>query len=274
MQYVIERNFNSSFPDFMQETVLNPVGMNRSTYEQPLPANLTENTAIGHRPDGAPVRGKWHTYPEIAAAGLWTTPSDLANWAMAIQRAYNDGSGEFIQSETAKKILTKHINDWGLGPGLGGEGDSLYFRHGGANEGYRCMLFSFAGAGGEGMVIMTNGDLGGPLMNEIARSIDSAYDWNVFLPDVRTVIEMSVADLNSYIGNYAAEPEGIQVEMFIDGELLKGKIGNNTFTLYPEDTDRFFDDQDGQMINFKRDEDNSITGFTVEELEFVKLVSE
>ncbi|MCA6075562.1 serine hydrolase domain-containing protein [Fulvivirga sedimenti] len=271
MQYVIETNFNSSFSAFMKENVLDPAGMERSIYQQPLPEDMHQNTSVGHRPDGQPVTGKWHTYPEMAAAGLWTTPSDLGRWAMAVQRAYNGSETEFIQPETAKMILTKHINDWGLGPGLGGEGDSLYFRHGGANEGYRCMLFSFAGPGGQGMAIMTNGDLGGPLMNEIARSVDAAYGWNVYLPDVRTVIDMSTADLNSYAGTYVAEERGIEVEILMEGELLKGKVGTNVFTLYPEDTDRFFDDQDGQSIFFERNDENIITGFSVDGLQFVRL---
>ncbi len=268
MQYVIETNFNPLFPAFMKENVLDPVGMENSTYQQPLPEDLRQNTSVGHRPDGQPVTGKWHTYPEMAAAGLWTTPSDLGRWAMAVQRAYNGSETEFIQPQTAKKILTKHINDWGLGPGLGGEGDSLYFRHGGANEGYRCMLFSYAGAGGQGMAIMTNGDLGGALMNEIARSIDAAYGWNVFLPQTKTVIDISEEELSAYTGTYESENFGI--EMYIEDDVLKGKVGENIFTLYPEDSDRFFDDQDGQILLFERDEEGLITGFTVEGLKFVR----
>ena len=267
MQYVIEENIDESFPEFMRNTVLDPVGMERSTYVQPLPADMRDNTSIGHRPDGNAVKGKWHTYPEMAAAGLWTTPTDLSKWALAMQRAFNGSNDEFIQPETARKILTKHMDDWGLGPALGGEGDSLYFRHGGANEGYRCMLFAQASEGGQGIAIMTNSDLGGALMNEIIRAVDKAYGWNVYKPALKTVIDLDEEELAAFEGVYHGGPQ-IEVNVFLEDGQLKGRVDQNVFLLYPEAPDQFFDDQDGQSLFFHRTEDGTITGFTVEGIEF------
>jgi CubicO group peptidase (beta-lactamase class C family) len=72
------------FPAFMRRTVLGPIGMAHSTYEQPLSAAATARAASGYRASGQPVAGRFHTYPEMAAAGLWTTPSDLALWIMDV----------------------------------------------------------------------------------------------------------------------------------------------------------------------------------------------
>ena len=74
------------FPDFMRRAVLAPIGMTSSTFEQPLPAALVALTASGHGAEQAPVQGRWHIYPEMAAAGLWTTPTDLARFAIEVQR--------------------------------------------------------------------------------------------------------------------------------------------------------------------------------------------
>ena len=74
------------FPKLMREMVLGPIGMTRSTYEQPLPAARLAEAATPYRQDGTPVPGGPHTYPEMAPAGLWTTPSDLARYAMEVQK--------------------------------------------------------------------------------------------------------------------------------------------------------------------------------------------
>src|SRR6266571_2072321 len=82
------RRFGSmSFPEFMQETVLTPLRMTASTYEQPLPKERVAAAATGYYANGKQVEGKWHIYPEMAAAGLWTTASDLARFAIGIQQA-------------------------------------------------------------------------------------------------------------------------------------------------------------------------------------------
>jgi len=86
MQLLVSDVAGEPFADVMRATVLNPIGMRSSTYEQPLPEPLHERAAAGYRADGTKVEGGWHVYPEMAAAGLWTTPSDLARYIIAIQR--------------------------------------------------------------------------------------------------------------------------------------------------------------------------------------------
>jgi CubicO group peptidase (beta-lactamase class C family) len=85
MQQMVLDVTGQPFPRFLQKTVLDPIGMTSSSFEQPLPNDFAARTAAGYYADGSPVRGRWHVYPEIAAAGLWTTPTDLAKWAIEIQ---------------------------------------------------------------------------------------------------------------------------------------------------------------------------------------------
>ncbi len=80
------------FPTFMHDSVLGPAGMTHSTYEQPLPAALAPDAATGHDGNGVAIPGKYHTYPEMSAAGLWTTPSDLATLGIALQHTYMRGN--------------------------------------------------------------------------------------------------------------------------------------------------------------------------------------
>jgi CubicO group peptidase (beta-lactamase class C family) len=104
-----------SFPQFMQETVLGPLEMRSSTFEQPLPAEKAKITATAHSLDRSPVKGKWHIYPEMAAAGLWTNPSDLARFAIGVQDALSDKSRKTVSQKMARQMLTEQRKGTGLG---------------------------------------------------------------------------------------------------------------------------------------------------------------
>ncbi len=169
------------FPQLMREMVLGKLGMNHSTYEQPLPNNLWAQAASGHRNDGAKIKGGWHTYPEMAAAGLWTTPTDLARFAAELQKAKAGKSKKVLSREMVSRMLTEQTGNWGLGLELEGKGQAALFRHGGSNEGFRCVMVAYIETG-QGAVVMTNSDRGGALAGEILRSLAREYGWPSNLP--------------------------------------------------------------------------------------------
>ena len=146
------------FPDLMAELVLKPVGMTDSTYEQPLPEARRGAAASGHTSDGKLVPGRYHTYPEMAAAGLWTTPTDLAKFLLEIERARR-GKSAVLSQALALEMTTAQKPGYGLGLSLDGFGKMASFGHGGSNEGFKCQMTAFF-EGGRGAVIMTNGDQG------------------------------------------------------------------------------------------------------------------
>ncbi|HEY1341254.1 MAG TPA: serine hydrolase domain-containing protein [Bryobacteraceae bacterium] len=160
------------FPQLAREIVLGPLHMSHSTYEQPLPSRLESQAAAAHRANGALVPGRWHTYPEMAAAGLWTTPSDLTRVMIELQT----NGGHVLKPETRRQMLTKVLGDYGLGLALGETDGQKSFGHGGSNVGYQCDMFAYLD-GGRGAVVMTNGDQGGRLAGEIMASIAIEYGW-------------------------------------------------------------------------------------------------
>jgi CubicO group peptidase (beta-lactamase class C family) len=144
MQQLMIDVTGKQFPELMRELALDKIGMKRSTYEQPLPKALAAQAAVGHRGNGEVVKGKWHTYPEMAAAGLWTTPSDLALFAIELQGSKAGKSNKVLSKSMTDQMLTMQIESWGLGISLGGEGAAATFSHGGGNEGFRCQMFAYA----------------------------------------------------------------------------------------------------------------------------------
>ncbi|MEJ2585417.1 MAG: serine hydrolase [Robiginitalea sp.] len=169
----------------MRDHILRPMGLSESTYQQPLGSKYALNASAAYNAKGEMVDGLWHNYPEQAAAGLWTTPSDLGRYCLQIQQGYNGKEEGILKPETIRAMLTKHKGDWGLGPALKKEGDSLLFGHGGKNQGFSNNMLAFAGRG-NAMVVMTNADRGVALMGEIMRSISATYGWGI--SNQRTVI--------------------------------------------------------------------------------------
>lgn len=165
-----------AFPSWMQEAVLTPLHMSASTYEQPLPAERSQLAASGHYSDNAPVKGKWHIYPEMAAAGLWTTPSDLARFAIGIQQALAGKSNPVISAAMTRQMLTVQEGEFGLGFSLHGSGKDLLFSHEGRDDGFDAFLIAGAESG-RGVVIMMNANDDSGAMLRILEAIRKEYHW-------------------------------------------------------------------------------------------------
>jgi CubicO group peptidase (beta-lactamase class C family) len=165
------------FPQLVQEAVFSPLGMKHSTFEQPLPPALASNAATATRGNGKTVEGNWHVYPELAPAGLWTTPSDLANFTVEVLKTRAGASKRVLSQGMAKQMLTKQSDGFGLGFQL--EEGNDRFGHGGVNEGFQSTLIGFADSG-NGVVIMANSDNGMYLFERVAASIAAEYGWKNF----------------------------------------------------------------------------------------------
>jgi CubicO group peptidase (beta-lactamase class C family) len=171
LQQLITDVTGKPFPQAAEELVMRPLGMTRSTYRQPLPEDLARDAAWGHDNTGRPIRGRWQVHPEMAAAGLWTTPSDLARAVIEVQRAYQGKSQRFLTTALVRTMLEKQAGDYGLGFAVRGAGRTKMFSHGGSNIGFKCQLTAHAETG-QGAVVMTNGDRGDEVASEILRRID------------------------------------------------------------------------------------------------------
>jgi len=123
---------------------------------------------------GAP----WHVYPEQAAAGLWTTPSDLARFVIEVQKAYRGPAGAVLSRASAHEMLAPvGVGPFGVGLTLERRGEGWYFSHGGSNWGFRANIVGHF-RNGYGLVVMTNGDNGSSVIAEIESRVAAAYGWD------------------------------------------------------------------------------------------------
>jgi CubicO group peptidase (beta-lactamase class C family) len=253
MQQLVLDVAGKPFPQLAREFVLGPLGMTNSTYEQPLPAALADNAATAHDSQGQPIKGKYHTYPEMTAAGLWTTPSDLARVVLELQTG-----GHVLKPATQREMLTKVLGDYGLGLALAETEGQKSFSHGGSNAGFQCMMFAYL-TGGRGAVVMTNGDRGGALASEILRSVAAEYGWPDYKPQEKTIAKVEEATLRSYAGAYRL-PGGRTLTVTAGQDRLSVKLPQgDTVDEFPESASSFFGVNDGvPPLRFTRKDDNSL----------------
>lgn len=267
MEKMVEDMTGMPLEKYLAKKVLRPLGMKNSTYEQPLPKKRSKQASAAYHGDGEIVEGLWHNYPEQAAAGLWTTPSDLARYCIEIQEALAGKSHKVLNQETVGKMLTKHLSNWGLGPSLRWDADSLIFQHGGKNEGFTNNMMAFARRG-DGLIVMTSADRGGDLIAEINRTVSKLYGWNVYNPKVIEVIRLEENDLAAMAGKYKLTEQvpGIGdylVDVTVEDNGLKVFDPNNNETnhLKPAAKDKFTDLNTGDEVVIKMDANGKVTGF-------------
>lgn len=203
-QAMIDRS-GQPFDVLLRESVLAPLGMNDSSFSQPLPAALQAQAARAHDKDGKPYQGGVHTYPELAAAGLWTTPQDLARFAIAIQNGAAGGDNGVISPSMTRTMLTPVMNDYALGLQLQDKGKG--FGHNGSNMGFKALMVAST-EGGDGAVILTNGDNGGPLADSLVRAIAHEYEWSFNQTRLRPTVELAPGQKKALVGKYQIEGLG------------------------------------------------------------------
>lgn len=175
VQKIIEDTTGEPFDKWMKNNVLIPLGMIESTFDTLTDPKTAPMAAFGHYRDGKRVDGNWHLYPEKAAAGLWTTPSDLLKFIGYIQTAQRVKTLLPLRTEFIKMMLTQQtagnaLTSTGLGFFVAQEGNSFRFYHDGLNEGFGATYFGYLGSD-FGIAIMSNSDSAGDLINKIGADL-------------------------------------------------------------------------------------------------------
>ncbi|HKG96001.1 MAG TPA: serine hydrolase domain-containing protein, partial [Gemmatimonadaceae bacterium] len=269
MQQLLVDATGAPFPALMRELVLGPAGMTHATFEQPLPPGLAGAAARAHDDAGAVLPGGWRVYPELAAAGLWATPTDLAAWAVAIADARAGRPDALLSRDTAGEMLAAPWRDAGgdgvgLGPFVGGHGRGFHFGHGGTNAGFHSELIAYPDAG-VGAAVMANGDSSPLLIRELLLALAAEYDWPEYGPKRVAAVALEPGVAAGLAGGYRLQVgPGIPAEVRWEGGrllLLAPRIPVEE--LLPESGTSFVTSTLGWRVTFARDAAGRATALTV-----------
>ncbi|HEV7689680.1 MAG TPA: serine hydrolase [Hyphomonadaceae bacterium] len=261
-QMVIDVSGNP-FADYQRETVFAKLGMKNSSFEQPLPADKLAHTATPYGNNLQPIAGGARVDPSLMAAGLWTTPSDLALYVMEVQQAAAGKSSKVLSpAMVAQMIKGDGLGNWGLGVATGGDGAGKWFGHGGDDPGFHN---EFVGhLNGDGAIVMTNSDGGAQLVGEILRTIAYVYDWPSHKPVVRKSGVASAAAMDALAGTYRSG-RYTTVRLWRDGEKMLGQASTSQTSSQvhrAEDGSWFYADLDVQYVT-KADASGRVQSITV-----------
>ena len=243
------------YPEIVAAAVLRPLGMAHSSFEQTDASAAGRGRAAGHSRDASVIAGMWHRYPELAAAGLWSTPSDLAQLLLDVQAAWRGSSHRVLSAAMTQTMLTPQITPTqGLGWRLEGKGPSARFEHGGETDGFACFVVGYLERG-QGAAVMTNGDRGSALVQEILRAIAKEYGWVDYLPQEKKVITVPQESLARHLGRYALDiAPNIFVEFSMSGDSLFVTVtqpsGTERGHVLAESFEHFFDPDSGVEFIF------------------------
>jgi CubicO group peptidase (beta-lactamase class C family)/pimeloyl-ACP methyl ester carboxylesterase len=248
LQLMLSELEKKPYPQIMKETVLDPLGMTVSSFNQPLPLELQPLAATAHDRNGQPVDGRYYVYPELAAAGLWTTPTDLARFAIEHQLSLQGKSNKILSRELEERMTTPYIGEgYGLGFQIQKMGDEVYFLHGGGNRGYRSLLIAHKQKG-YGAVVMTNG-ASEAMIPEIIRSIAKEYSWGGYLNAPYELYAISPDRLQRCAGRYRLDVDQV-ASVTVDNDHLNVDVtGEPPIELYPISENEFIRrDRDSKVL--------------------------
>jgi hypothetical protein len=246
------------FPTLMSEMVLKTLQMEHSTFEQPLPPSSELLAAAGHQ-NGKTVPGQWNVYPEMAAAGLWTTPSDLAHLVIAVQQAKGGQKNGVISPIIAQWMTTPVLNGDGLGLFMTGPHDEI-FGHSGRNAGFDSLVRAST-LDGVVMMINANDDTG--VLNRIC---EAAWNEAALIPpwptpNRRLDPAIDPKTYAEYVGRYDYG-DAIQEITVEKGHIFAQLTGQNKFEIFPSGPDAFFFKVVEAGLVFDRDKTGFVTGIT------------
>ena len=262
MQQMLADVSGQAFPDYMRDAVLTPLGMQASSYVQAPPAERARLNASGHLADRSMVAGRWHVYPEMAAAGLWTNASDLARFAIGVQQSLAGTSNPVISAALTQQMLTPQTENAGLGLFLHGSGSAQRFSHDGRDEGFDTLLTAFSRTG-QGAVIMINANDNSRMMDRLTAAIGRAYHWPDGDNDVllkHPAINIDARAISRYTGRYELANNTMGTFDMQGGQLRSMSDGLPDETFLPVGVHRFQSTSRNCELAFVVDAQGEVTG--------------
>ena len=253
-QLIVRDVTHEPYDQYQWDEVLKPLGMVSSFYTQPPPRNKSPFLATGYDTNGKEIKGKYHIYPELAPAGLWTNPIDLSKFIIETQLSYEGKSNKILSRTMTREMLTPFPgSDAGLGVFIDSIGNRRYFQHGGSNVGFKSQYFASL-TGGDGVVVMVNSDQDG-ILRDVINIVARVYHWkNFYKPQKKKIVDVPNDTLQRYVGNYSLNQ--INISVFKKGNnLYLSRNGGSPMRLYfTSNTDFFLMEIQANRIKFEKNE--------------------
>ena len=275
-QLILMENTGASYEQYVRQNIFEPLKLANSFYSVELDQYDQQEVAHAHVKNGKPIKNLYNYYPESAAAGLWTNPTDLATILIDLQESLRGNKAQVLSQSAAREMITPPLPKGltALGVFAYKKGDETYLYHSGSTRGF-LGEFIISSTTGQGLVVMINGE-DSRIINEIKESVAQAYQWPGFEPKEKADISFSDTDVQAYSGTYQFKKRQVTIryekEAFSISE--KGKwsgklipLSRTSFVvegINPETTIEFETNEDGVVTEIKATQGATITWSKVE----------
>jgi CubicO group peptidase (beta-lactamase class C family) len=268
--YIVEKVSGISYPKFIQERIFDAIDMKSSCYGSH--KKLIKNRASGYQ-KGAEFSNAQYislTLP-YAAGSIMSNVDDMLKWQTAIT------SNVFLKKATIDKAFTNYtlINgdkiNYGYGWSINEINDVPTIEHGGAIPGYLSMGV-FVPSKKVYVIVFSNCGCQSPtnIALEIAAlAIDKTRQGN------ENTINLSIEQLNTWVGTYEFDAEVLRYITLKDGQLYSKREGSpkafkihptspNTFSFEEGFLSYFFSMKDGKKVALFKNRINKEKGVYVD----------
>jgi len=262
---------NQNFSSLTQQLLFDKLEMKNSTFEQPIPNRFSQQSSWAYS-SASWFKGMPYVYPQQAAAGLYTTPTDLANFFIDIQKSYI-GKGEILSQSMVKQMLTpqKDVSQGaykeqiGIGPFLMQRSDNtdpngVYFEFTGVNAGFLAYGIGSI-TNGNGVIVMLNsGDNVNGLGMEIRRAVAKTYNWTNYLPDEVVPLVLPEIELDKFVGRYRMSTNEVLYLRKEKSYLIENINDGNDIYCFPIAKDSIVFSDYNIKAFFKRNDKDEVIG--------------
>jgi len=255
LEKYLEDKTQKKLEELAKEKIFTRLSLNNTFFGLPVSADI----ASGHLREGPEVDGSWDRYPEQAARGLWSNPSDYLKFMVELIECAKGKKDGLLSTELARQMFSSQSPGTGYGFRLEGEHERFKIYLKGKTNGYNSALLVYPSLG-QGVVIMTNSDNGGVLIDEILRGLSVIYDWPDFKPEEKTLYRLDPSIYKQYSGRYQVNDSYFLDVSYEDYYLIVHPTGQSPTKFYVETQTIFFSVDPFIRIKFNFDERNQVTG--------------
>jgi CubicO group peptidase (beta-lactamase class C family) len=255
LQKYLETKSGQKLEQLAKKEIFDSLGLKNTFFGLP----LNNEVALGHLREGEAVEDGFYKYPEGAARGLWSNPSEYLKFVINLLDSARSGKMGLISVSLARKMLSPQGSGVGYGFRLEGEHEhfKIYIR--GKTRGYRSVLLVYP-ALGQGVAIMTNSDNGWVLIDEVLRGLSAIYDWPDFKPEEKPLFRLPSSIYQQYCGRYEVNNNYFLDVSYNDYYLIVHPTGQTPTKFYVETQTIFFSVDPFIRIKFNLDEKGQVTG--------------
>ncbi len=274
IQKIIEDVTDKTLQEVAHEEIFVPFGMTNTNFSTRVYSETDTQTSYAFNRKGKRYKQYWFNAANKASGGLWTTAEDLSKFILGMQAALQSNQG-FISQDMVGRMIKPVKAKYGLGFDIKKVQDSTIFYHTGKNRGYTNIMMGMDREK-NGIVVLTNSDNGGYLFMEIVRGISDIYGWSFSKPEILETIDVPRNILETYVGTYqlVLEDETYTLKIVLDGnnlQLIDLDENNETYPLRALSDTKFRDIDDGEKVDFIKDEKGNIVLLWDEEYRFKRV---